>query len=117
VRTAQIAFGEAVPLRADRRLRECDYGELNGGPREDVFGERGAHVNIPYPGGESYRDVVVRMQSFLDEVRTSESRTVLVIGHRATQHALEHLLTGADLSELVTGDWAWQPGWRFEFGR
>ena len=34
VETAAIAFdGSGIPLRVDWRLRECDYGELNGMPR------------------------------------------------------------------------------------
>jgi broad specificity phosphatase PhoE len=27
------------------------------------------HVDVPFPGGESYRDVVARISSFLDDLR------------------------------------------------
>ncbi len=33
-RTAQLAFGRKLPIVEDRRLRECDYGDLNGEPSE-----------------------------------------------------------------------------------
>ena len=39
VETTQIAFGElSVPVFHDWRLRECDYGELNGTPLDNSFG-------------------------------------------------------------------------------
>jgi alpha-ribazole phosphatase/probable phosphoglycerate mutase len=40
--------------------------------------------------------------------------TVLIIGHRATFYALEHLLNGVPLPEAVASPWAWQPGWTFD---
>ena len=41
VETAEIAFaGSDVPVRPDRRLRECNYGELNGGPAAQIERER-----------------------------------------------------------------------------
>jgi broad specificity phosphatase PhoE len=64
--TAARAFeGHSVPSFTDWRLRECDYGELNGYPATEVHGVPLAHLDVPYPGGESYRDVVARVASFL----------------------------------------------------
>ena len=40
-------------------------------------------------------------------------RTVLVIGHRATFYALEHLFKHIPLHEAVTSPWHWQPGWTY----
>ena len=35
--TAAIAFaGTSIPVHSDSRLRECNYGDLNGGPVEAV---------------------------------------------------------------------------------
>jgi len=43
VETAQIAFeGSRIPVRLDWRLRECDYGEMNGMPRSHLESERGS---------------------------------------------------------------------------
>jgi broad specificity phosphatase PhoE len=59
VETAQIAFaGTSVPLKTDPRLRECNYGRLNGSPTAVVAGVRAAHIDIPFPGGQSYREVI-----------------------------------------------------------
>ena len=113
--TARIAFeGSPLPIIEDARLRECNYGRLNGMPRELLDGERASHIDEPWPGGERYVDVVARTASFLEDLaRTAEARRVLVIAHSANEWALEHLLLGADLGERVAAGMAWQPGWEF----
>ena len=114
-RTAEIAFeGRGVPVILDARLRECDFGDLNGAPVAIVEVGRPDHVREPYPGGESYAQVVDRVAAFLGDVVASGDGPVLVIGHRATHHALEHILNGAALDEVVTGPWGWRPGWKYE---
>jgi len=54
VETAEIAFADsAIPVHEDRRLRECNYGELNGQPISRFKGEPPRRIDMPYPGGES----------------------------------------------------------------
>lgn len=115
-RTAEIAFGaRGLPIIADERLRECNYGEMNGAPTAGIRSVAGQHVFEPFPGGESYADVAERVRAFLDDVRAKhESGTIVIVAHRAPHYALEHLLNGRDLAEVVTGEWAWQPGWVYE---
>jgi broad specificity phosphatase PhoE len=118
VETAEIAFGAtAIPVRVDARLRECNYGELNGMPVERLDVERSQRIDVPYPGGESYRQCVERVRSFLGDV-TSEcaGKRVLVIGHSATWWALEHLLNGHSLEELVAAPRSWREGWSYTGG-
>jgi 2,3-bisphosphoglycerate-dependent phosphoglycerate mutase len=113
--TAQIAFGaRGLPIFKDWRLRECNYGMLNGTAVARLEVERTKHVLDPYPGGESYLDVVARARSFLHDLppRYPDKR-VAVIGHSATKWALDHLLEGAPLEELVEGSFRWQPGWLY----
>jgi hypothetical protein len=38
---------------------------------------------------------------------------VLVIGHSATRWALDHLLSGRALEELVDAPVDWRPGWYY----
>jgi broad specificity phosphatase PhoE len=112
--TAQIAFPSPdLPKRSDRRLRECDYGSWSGCPVQQMDDARPQFVEAPFPGGESFRDVVRRVESFLQDVRHSEG-SVLVIAHRAPWYALEHLLRGRELAEVVKSPWKWQPGWEYE---
>ena len=41
VQTAEVAFARsALPVLADWRLRECDYGQLNGAPAAHVHSQR-----------------------------------------------------------------------------
>jgi broad specificity phosphatase PhoE len=115
VETARIAFaGSGIPVHRDPRLRECDYGELNGAPASVIERERARRVDEPFPGGESYRQAVERVREFLADVAPEfEGRRILVIGHSATRWALEHLLAGGDLAEIVTAPFDWQEGWSF----
>jgi broad specificity phosphatase PhoE len=115
VETAEIAFaGSGLEIRRDARLRECDYGELNGTPVERLEPRR-RFVDEPFPGGESYRDCVERMRSFLADVAAEfDGRRVLVIAHSAQRWALRHLLEGAPLEELVDAPFEWQEGWEYE---
>jgi len=115
VETANLAFaGSGVPIFHDWRLRECDYGTLNGLPVAALEAERSQHVYEPFPGGESYSQVVVRVQSFLRDLAPRfENTRIVVIGHSATRFALDHLLEGVPLAELVEGSFRWQAGWLY----
>ena len=115
VETAEIAFGDtSIPVRLDWRLREIDYGDLNGAPVELVAGERLRRVDEPFPGGESYRQSTARMHALLDDVLAGgPERRVLLIGHTATRWALDHLLVGEPLEELVVAPFDWREGWEY----
>jgi broad specificity phosphatase PhoE len=114
VETAEIAFaGSSLPVVQDERLRECDHGELNG--TREPLDDRAAHVDVPYPGGESWRQAVERVAGFLEELRRNhDGERVLVIGHTATRLALE-VACGRDLEDLVGAPFAWRPGWEYVF--
>ncbi len=111
--TVRIAFGDRdVPLIEDVRLRECDYGELTGRPSEEIAAARPQHIDVPFPGGESYAQIAAGMRSLLDEIAaTRESQRIVIVGHRATQDCLEHLANGVPLAETISLPWAWQPMW------
>ncbi|WP_347590955.1 GNAT family N-acetyltransferase [Acrocarpospora sp. B8E8] len=115
VQTAEIAFaGSAIPIQIDTRLRECDYGDGNGMPVARLAAERAAHIDVPWPGGQSYRQVVEQTRDFLRDLVTMwDGARILVIAHSANRWALDHLLTGAALEDLVDAPFAWQPGWTY----
>lgn len=101
----------------DWRLRECNYGELNGMLSARLEAERSRRIDEPYPGGESYRDVVNRMRPFLDDlVPLHDTGRVVLIGHSATRWALDHLIFGTPLKGLV-GPFDWREGWEYVFER
>jgi broad specificity phosphatase PhoE len=114
-RTAEIAFGDrALPILRDARLRECDYGAFTRRPTLEIEERRVLHLATPFPNGESYEQVVARVSAWLSETTTEfAGRTVLVIGHRATFYALEHLIRHISLHDAVTATWHWQAGWTY----
>jgi alpha-ribazole phosphatase/probable phosphoglycerate mutase len=115
VETAEIAFaGTGILVQHDPRLRECDYGELNGAPVAEVAAVRGRHVDEPFPRGESYRQVVERTRAFLaDVVARHDGERIVVIAHSANRWALDHLVNGVSLEQLVDAPFAWRPGWTY----
>jgi broad specificity phosphatase PhoE len=118
VETAEIGFeGTEIEIREDARLRECNYGDLNGAPVGELDPRR-RFVDEPFPGGDSYRDCVEKMGSFLAEVaREFDGRRILVIAHSAQRFALRHLLEGVPLEELVDAPFEWQEGWEYTVQR
>ncbi len=116
--TAEIAFaGRGVPLIADARLREYDYGAMTQRPVAEVEAEFLRRVAEPFPGGESLVMVVERVGAFLREVlRGYDGKRVVVIGHRATKYGLEYWTGEKSLEEIVRAPWEWRavPIWRYE---
>jgi 2,3-bisphosphoglycerate-dependent phosphoglycerate mutase len=113
--TAAIAFGGTnIPVLLDWRLRECDYGQHNGMPAAVLHGDRDAHIDVPYPAGESWRQAVRRVGWFLGELPLHHGdQRILLIGHVATRWALDHLVNGVLLRTLTAADFDWQPGWEY----
>lgn len=114
--TAKIAFEKQnIPMVIDKRLRECDYGDWTRYPSNFIDQEKENHIRMPFPNGESYEQTSDRMKLFLEDLRTQyENKTVLIIGHRATQYGLEHWIHTLPLEKVVTAPWKWQPGWTYQ---
>jgi broad specificity phosphatase PhoE len=115
VETAELAFqGSEIPLHQDARLRECNYGDLNGAPAAEVTATRLDRIETPFPNGESYLDVVARTRELLaDLLREHDGERVLVIAHSANRWAIQHLLHGKPLAEVIEAPFEWQPGWEY----
>ncbi len=114
-RSAEIGFGNKWLIVRDARLRECDYGEFTRKPELWAEDEKVQRIHKPFPGGESYTGTTARMKSFLDDLKIKYAgERVMIIGHRATQYGLEHLIKGIPLEEVITAPWKWQPGWTYE---
>jgi 2,3-bisphosphoglycerate-dependent phosphoglycerate mutase len=113
--TATTAFeGMSVPVLLDWRLRECDYGSLNGAPHAEVQ-PRAQFLDTPHPGGgETWRAAVVRNLLVLPDLRLRwDGLRVLLIGHAATRFALRAHFDGSALDDIIDADFAWQPGWEY----
>lgn len=117
VDSARLSWGDSYPTHQDDRLRECNYGDLNGEKSEIVEPVQEKSIDTPMPNGESYENVKTRMQAFLDDLAKTDYEHVGIVGHKATQFCLEVILKNKTWEEVFEEDWrprkAWQPGWEY----
>lgn len=112
--TVKIAFGDKIPIIIDKRLRELNYGDFEGKPSEIVDAMKKERINVPFPNGESYNQAMVRVQEFYKELKEKYSdKTVLIVGHRATQYSLDTLVGGKTIEECLSVPFKWQPYWEY----
>ena len=115
IESSNIAFPDDKKI-IDARLRECNYGDLDGKHKSLVVYEE--HVDNCFPNGESLKDVEFRMRKFVDYIKTNyKGKTIGIIAHRAPQLALDVILNGISWEEANANDWRksgdWQPGWEY----
>lgn len=104
-----------IPIYVDERLRECDYGDMEGDPNSLIEEQRPNRIAQPFPNGESYEQCMARMKPFYDWLQAEfEGQTVLVIGHRATYYGAAYFAQNKPLADCIAEKWQWQPGWHFQ---
>ena len=117
VNSAHLAFGDSVPIILDKRLRECNYGTLNGGLSSIVEPmQEDECIYNKFPKGESYEDVKNRMADFLEFLKQNYyGKNVALVGHKAPQLSLDVLLKSKSWKQALAEDWrkkrSWKPGW------
>lgn len=114
--TANIAFPNTQKIQ-DKRLRECNYGVLDGANKNLVKYEE--HIKEQFPNGESLIEVESRIRNFIDYLKENYSgKTIGVVAHRAPQLAFEVITKNITWEEAISNDWrktgSWQPGWKYE---
>ena len=115
--SATNVFGGQKIIIVDDRLRECNYGDLNGKDSDLVKYEE--HIYMPFPNGESLMDVKARIEDFCEYLFDKfDGKTVAIVAHRAPQIILEHLTKKITIEEAIENDWRktkdWKPGWKYE---
>lgn len=115
IESSNIAF-QNIEKITDSRLRECNYGELDGKHKSLVVYED--HISDPFPNGESLEDVETRMREFVDYLKANyPGKTIGIVAHRAPQLSLEVITKGISWEEANANDWRktgdWQPGWEY----
>lgn len=118
VHSANLSFEGQYSIVQDKRLRECNYGALNGQPSEIVEPMQEKCVTERFPEGESYEDVKARMADFLAFLKDNyDGKSVGIVAHKAPQLALDVLLKGKTWEQAFAEDWrkthSWQPGWSY----
>ena len=115
--SAELGFGDKYQIIQDKRLRECNYGDWNGKPHT-FKDDMSDYIDMPFPNGESYKDVERRMADFLVFLKQNyDGKYVAIVAHQAPQLALDVLLKGRTWQEAIDEDWrktkAWRPGWEY----
>ena len=114
--TAQIVFSDK-PVLSDPRLREMNYGKLNGASEVAFPDDEFWCIENGFDGGECCRDVEDRVEQVLSD-QYRESQEIAVFSHRYPQLALEVILNGATWQDAIINDWRksgdWQAGWRYD---
>ncbi len=114
VNTVKFAFGDKYPVIADKRLRELNYGDFNGKSSEVVGPIKAKHIKDPFPEGESYEQAITRTHEFYRELKEKyPNKTVLIVGHRATQYGLDTLVGSKTIEECLNVPFKWQPYWEY----
>lgn len=114
--SANIAFPNVKKIQ-DKRLRECNYGDLDGEDKNLIVYED--HIDVPFPNGESLKDVEVRVQSFINDIlKEYKGKTIGIVAHRAPQLAFEVITKNISWEIANENDWRktgdWKPGWKYE---
>lgn len=115
VDSSELAFGTLYPIVQDKRLRECDYGDLTQTPDKQ---DEDQYIEKSFPNGESYQDVEKRVADFLAFLKKNyEGKHVAIVAHQAPQLALDVLVKGKTWQQAIKQDWrrtkSWRPGWEY----
>lgn len=118
VDSAKLAFGDKYTIVPDDRLRECNYGDLNGAVTAVKETMMGDCIDHPFPNGESYRDVEARLEAFCRLLKEKcDGKHVAIVAHEGPQLALDVLLKNKSWEQALAENWrhrsAWQPGWQY----
>ena len=102
----------------DKRLRECNYGSLNG-KSDKSFKNETHYIDNKFPGGENLRDVENRLRDLLEDIaKKYPGKHIAFVSHRAPQLALDVILRNKVWEEAINEDWRhkkmWRPGWEYE---
>ena len=117
IQSAKNTYRDDKKILNDERLRECNYGELNGKDSSLVKYEE--HIEKKFPMGESLIDVEKRVRDFCKFLlKNYDGKTVALVSHKAPQLALDVITKNITWKEAIERDWRktkeWKPGWRYE---
>jgi probable phosphoglycerate mutase len=115
--TARIALDAAgldLPTVVDERLREREFGVLDGLTRQGITSlypeesERRRKIGKFYhrpPGGESWSDVLLRLRAALADLQVqAEGERVLVVAHQVVVLLTRYVLEGMTEREVLDVD-------------
>lgn len=105
--SAKLARDGIYKIVTDPRLRECNYGDLNGASSDIVEPMQEEEcITKPFPNGESYEDVKNRIADFVEFLKQNyDGKHIALVGHKAPQLSLDVLLKGKTRKQALAEDW------------
>lgn len=108
-----IAQAQRCELRSDARLMEKHFGEWEGKlwddiARHEINAWAADVMGYAPPEGESARQMMQRVQSFLHEITQLPQRDIAVVAHGGSIRALLALIAGVPLEHTLR--------WGIEYG-
>lgn len=98
-----IGFPKPVSLSSD--LREIDFGDLSGKPREEIMPiirRHKADPSLRYPGGECGADLIARTERFFTQARIRHvGEFILVVTHYGVMETVAKRFAGFPADEPV----------------
>jgi 2,3-bisphosphoglycerate-dependent phosphoglycerate mutase len=111
---ALSAAGLDLPVVVDERLREREFGALDGLTRRGITAqypeesERRRRIGKFYhrpPGGESWSDVLLRLRTALDDMRREcEGERVLLVAHQVVVLLTRYVVERMDEQQVLAVD-------------
>ncbi len=103
-----IAAAYGLPLVADDRLKEIDFGDYENQDSRKLIKEMGNRYYeligffdaFDIPGGEHQNDFLHRVRDFIDELLAGEEGTYVITAHFGVIKALLNHLMGYDKKQL-----------------
>jgi broad specificity phosphatase PhoE len=94
-----------VKIVYDNRLKEMNFGELEG-KSTNLFHAAAEEFKGPLEefrvkGGESYKELIGRVKSFIKGLEKYHGKTVLVVSHGRTIRAILHVLLSKPLEGIM----------------
>lgn len=114
--SAKYTFENTKTIIQDKRLRECNYGDLNG--KESSLVKYEDHIENKFPNGECMIDIENRIKDFCNFlIQNYNGKHIAIVAHKAPQLAFEVITKNISWNEAIDKDWrktkSWQPGWTY----
>lgn len=103
-----IAAGLSLPVTLDTRLREMSFGVWEGRTFTEIYRDYPNQFeewfkntsNYTVPGGESVKLLLERLQSFMNDIKSRHSGTVLLVTHGGVIRSFLFSILGCDSRQL-----------------
>lgn len=98
LREQQITF--------DDRLKELNFGDWELKTWDDIYFHKEGKIwmdnyqILPTLNGESYPEMVKRVDSFINEIRATEPKTIMIVTHAGVIRILKSIIENLPISEL-----------------